>query len=259
MDNLIREIIYSLQAHISADMLTVWMFLFCAAVILGLLRFYGVFGLYVYNALAIVVANIQVLSFAQYKYFSAPVALGTVLFTTTYFVNDVITEHYGVEQAKKSIALGFCAQLLVVIWMVITLAHPLPDLHNASTTIQEANHNYSAMFRLFTPSFRILFASLTSYLISQWLDILIFNKIRVATQGRLLWLRQNIAMLISGLFDTFMFSVLAWMLLSNTPVSWSELIFTYILSAQVIRLILNISFTPLMYMSYYHVPAKAKL
>lgn len=259
MDNLIREIIFSLQNNVSAEISTVWMFLFCTTVILLLLRFYGVFGLYVYNALAIVVANIQVLCFAQYELFSAPIALGTVLFTTTFFVNDLITEHYGMALAKKSIALGFCAQLLVMLWMLISLGHPLPDLQNSSITIQEANNNYLAMFRLFTPSFRILFASLTAYLLSQWLDILIFDQIRKITAGKFLWLRQNIAMLISGLIDTFVFSILAWMLLSDTPVSWHELIFTYVLSAQIIRFLLNISFTPLMYMSYSHVSAKAEI
>ncbi len=101
MDNLIRECIFWLQAHASAEAMTVWLFLLCTMAILALLRFYGVFGLYVYNALAIIFANVQVLRFTQYSSFAEPVALGTVLFTTTFFVNDVITEHFGAEYAKK--------------------------------------------------------------------------------------------------------------------------------------------------------------
>ncbi len=215
---------------------------------------YGAFGLYVYNALAIVVANIQVLRFAQYNSFVEPVALGTVLFTTTFFVNDLLTEHYGPEHARKSVMIGFWAQVLTTVFMFITLAHPLPDMTASNANISMAHDNYLAMLQLFSPSMRILSASLIAYVLSQLLDILIFNRMRKLTQGKFLWLRQNTAMLISGTFDTFVFSFLAWMLLSDTPISWSDLFFTYILSSQLLRFILNVCFTPLMYMSYYCAP-----
>lgn len=254
MDSLIRESIYWLQFHTSAEALTIWLLLLCAVAILALLKFYGVFGLYVYNALAIIFANIQVLRFTQFAYFSEPVALGTVLFTTTFFVNDVISEHYGLEAAKKSVTLGFWAQVLITAWMILALGHPLPASSNASITIQAAHTNYTAMLQIFTPSLRILIASLIAYFCSQWLDIILFNRLRKLTQGKFLWLRQNVAMLTSGIFDTFIFSFLAWMLFSETPISLHELIFTYILSSQIMRCLLNISFTPLMYMSYSCVP-----
>ncbi len=259
MDSWIQESIYWLQLHSSAEVLTILLFLVCAVTILALLKFYGAFGLYVYNSLAIVFANIQVLRFTQYETFSTPVALGTVLFTTTYFVNDVITEHYGAECAKKSVTMGFWAQVIVTVWMMLALGHPLPAVEHVSATIVEANSNYDAMLQLFTPSMRILIASLVAYLCSQWLDIYIFNRLRAITKGKLLWFRQNLAMFVSGLFDTFLFSFLAWMLLSETAISWHELFFTYILSAQLMRIILNVSLTPLIYMSYYCVPTTTKI
>lgn len=254
MDSLIRESVYWLQQHASAEALTIWLFLLCAAAILALLRFYGAFGLYVYNAMAIIFANIQVLRFTQYNTFTEPVALGTVLFTTTFFVNDVLTEHYGPEYAKKSVTFGFWAQLLVTAWMILALGHPLPVQSDPNATLVDAHMNYEAMMQIFTPSMRILMASLISYICSQWLDITIFNKLRTITKGKFLWLRQNLAMFLSGTFDTFLFSFLAWMVLSETPISWRELIFTYVISSQIMRFILNISFTPLIYMSYRCVP-----
>ncbi len=256
MDSIIREIVFWLQYHTSAEALTIWTFLLCAVAILAAFRFYGAYGLFVYNALAIVVANIQVLRFTQYAMCAEPVALGTVLFTTTFFVNDVLTEHYGSEYARKSVMLGFCTQVFVTILMLLTLGHQLPidSTGNAATAI--AHDNYLAMLQLFAPSLRILTASLIAYVCSQLLDILIFNRIRTITEGKFLWLRQNVAMFISGTFDTFLFSFLAWMLLSDMPISWAELFFTYILSSQVLRLLLNVSFTPLMYMSYYCAPNK---
>ncbi len=259
MDNFIRESIYWLQHHTSAEMLTVVLFLVSAAVILGLLKFYGAFGLYVYNALALTIANIQVLRFTYYESFSDPVALGTVLVTTTFFVNDILSEHYGQEVAKKSVTLGFWAQLVVIVWMVLALGHPLLPLENASVAVKEAHFNYEAMMQLFTPSLRILLASLLAYFVSKWLDIAVFNHLRRTTKNRFLWLRQNTAMLIAGFLDIVLFSVLAWVWLSEQPVSTAELWTAYILSAQVTRMILNVASTPLMYLSYACVQSKPKL
>lgn len=258
MDTYIRESIFWLQSHVSAEILTVWLFLICVVAILALLKIYGVFGLYVYNALAIIFANIQVLRFTQYEHFSDPVALGTVIFTTTYFVNDLITEHYGIEYAKKSITLSFWTQILVILWMLLALGHPLPEI-NTSQTLNAAHNNYSAMLQLFTPSSRILIASLAAYMCSQWLDVLIFNRLRILTKQKFIWFRQNAAMFVSGVIDTFIFSFLAWILLSEVPISWHELFFSYVLSSQIIRVILNISFTPFMYMSYNCAPNRTKI
>lgn len=243
-----------MQDHLSAESLTLWLFITCGIAILLLLKYYGLFGLYVYNCLAIIFANIQVLRVASYNLFPEPVALGTVLFTTTFLVNDIITEHYGAEQAKRSVSLGFMVQLLTTIWMVLALGHPLPAEVAAENGAQAAHRSYLAMLQIFSPSVRILLASLTAYLCSQWLDIYIFSTLRKATAGKLLWLRQNAAMLLSGLLDTFMFSAIAWILLSDVPISWHELIMTYVISAQTVRVLLNISFTPLIYLSYRCVP-----
>jgi uncharacterized integral membrane protein (TIGR00697 family) len=260
MDTFIRESIFWLQGHLSAEALTLWLFLVCVVAILALFRTYGVFGLYVYNALAIIFANIQVLRFTQYANFSEPVALGTVIFTTTYFVNDLITEHYGIEYAKKSVTLSFWTQILVILWMLLALGHPLPAADiSTSEALSTAHSNYTAMLQLFTPSSRILIASLAAYICSQWLDILIFNRLSIMTKKKFVWFRQNAAMFVSGIVDTFIFSFLAWMLLSETSISWSELFFGYVLSSQVIRVILNISFTPFMYMSYNYAPNRTKV
>lgn len=259
MDRLFTECVLWMQQHCYAESLTIWMFLLCAATILIAFKKYGAYGLYVYNSMAIVLANIQVLRVAQYATVTEPVALGTVLFTTTFFVNDLLTEHYGLEYAHKSVMLGFWTQIFVTIIMLLTLGHPLPTLDPNNSMLVDTNNNYQAMLQIFSPSLRVLLASLIAYVCSQLLDILIFNRIRDLTNGKYLWLRQNIAMFASGTFDTCLFSFLAWMVFSDTKISYSELFIVYIFSAQAMRFILNISFTPLMYLSYYCVPNKISI
>jgi queuosine precursor transporter len=259
MDNLIQNLVIWLQSHASAELLTLATFAICAIVILALLRFYGAIGLYVYNAIALVVANIQVLRLTSFEHFSEPVALGTVLFTTTFFVNDLLSEHYGPKVAAKCVNLGFIVQILMTLFMILTIAHPLVPIQETSPpALMTAHHAHEAMMQLFTPSLRIIIASLIAYWISQWLDVLIFARLRVITQGRFLWLRQNVSMIVGGFIDTVIFSVLAWRWMSHTPVPWFELFMTYIISAQLIRLVLNLGSTPLMYLSYFCLGSKPK-
>ena len=148
----------------------------------------------------------------------------------------------------------------MVLWMVLTLAHPLVPMslnELLNPTWVDAAHSHQAMMQLFVPSLRILAASLFAYLCSQWLDIILFNKIREITSGRFLWLRQTSSMLISGFLDTVIFSVLAWQLLSFNSMSWFELFMTFILSSQIIRVFLNFAATPFMYLSYLCLPGSS--
>ena len=59
--------------------------LFCFSSILIFLKLFGYVGLYVYTVVAVIAGNIQVLKIVDFFYFIEPVALGTILFASTYF------------------------------------------------------------------------------------------------------------------------------------------------------------------------------
>ncbi len=241
IDHQIENIVIWLQILPSeyASLLT---FLICIITIIGACR-YGYAGLWVYNTLAVVVANIQVLRLGVYWTTSEPIALGTVLFATTFLVTDIITEHYGAKAAKQSITISFVAQFLVSLWMILCLAHP--GIHTMEqTTI------YKSMFALFLPSARFFIASLIAYVASQHLDILIYQWIKDKTKGRHLWLRQNISTFISGIIDNLLFSILAWIILNPEPLTLYSAIISYALAGYIIRFIINILGTPILYLSY---------
>ena len=73
-------------------------------------------------------------------------------------------------------------------------------------------------------SARVVFASLTAYLISQLNDVFLFHKLKEKTKGRLKWLRNNASTMASQLIDTAIFITiafygvvpnLAWMIFSQ--------------------------------------------
>lgn len=209
----------------------------CGMAIIILFKKFGKVGLFAFNALAVVLGNIQVLRVAEFSLSPEPIALGTVMFAATFMVTDIINELYGRKAARQSIFLSFSIYVCVTLCMIIDLGHT-PITHD---------HNYKAMEILFSPSLRFFIASITAFLLSQLFDVWIFNWIKKLSQSQFLWLRTNGSTFISGLLDNFIFSLLAWIVLAPTPISFYTLMMTYVIGAYVYRSVINILLTPVIY------------
>lgn len=229
-------------AQFSPEALLSLGFITCIATILLSFRYFGLIGLVCYSVIAVAIANIQVLKLGTFSYINEPIALGTVMFTTLFTSSDLITEHYGPDLAKKTIYLSFFMQIFVIVSMLVVIAHPEPS--HVKSTIQLGIES------LFTPSLRLLMASLISFVISQHIDINIFAALKKRHGKNLLWLRANLSCLISGFFDTVIFSILAWILLSPTPLSFSTVLIGFIGFSQALRILISILSTPILYISY---------
>lgn len=211
-----------------------------------MLRLFGATGLFLYNITVMIAANIQVLKLASFGSLAEPVALGTVAFATVFLSTDILTEHYGKKVANRSVWLTFWAQILMTGMMLITLGH--------TPATEDTGH--CAIETLFLPSPRLLIASLLAFIVSQFAEIALFHWIRERTHNRFLWLRQNGATAVASLIDNCLFSLLAWVILSPTPVTFRTLVMTYILGTYVARILVSLLSTPIMYLSYTCLPEK---
>ena len=77
-------------------------------------------------------------------------------------------------------------------------------------TEEFAGQIHAAMGTLFTMTPRFVFGSLLAYLISQSFDVWAFDRIRRATDGRHLWLRNNGSTILSQAIDTAIYSLVVW-------------------------------------------------
>lgn len=228
----------------SSEILSLILAVASCSILLLCFRFGGAFGLISFMTLSYIASNIQVLHMAQFSFLKEPVAQGTWLFALTYLISDILTEHYGPHLARRAVLLSFLTQIGFTVFMMLCVWHPpLPDTPG-NTDI------HTAMTTLFMPSLRIMVASLASYGLSQLLDIWIFQKISTLTQGRYVWLRTSVSSCLAAFLDNVIFSTLAWVLLSPTPVSWRSLIVTYILGTYIARIIVSCASIPMMYISY---------
>ena len=230
----------------SLNTFVVWliMLLFCFSSILVFLKLFGYVGLYVYSALAVIIGNIQVLKTVDFFYSPEPVALGTVLFASTFLCTDILSEHFGKEKARKNILIGFAGFLFMTVIMLITIGFK----PSANDWAQDSLAN------VFTPMSRFFIASMIAYLASQYFDVWIYSTIKNITKNRYLWLRNNLSTILSSLVDNTIFSLLAWIILNPNPETLYNVIMIYILGTYVLRIFIAFVDTPFMYFSKLFLP-----
>ncbi|MBX9785793.1 MAG: queuosine precursor transporter [Alphaproteobacteria bacterium] len=224
----------------SSEGLTLVLFLCCGFLILFMMRVFGATGLMVYSSLAVVVANIQVQKASTFDFFHEPIALGTVVFSSIFYVSSILTEYYGKAEAKKAVWLSFSGMLLITLFMFLTMGF------KPAVGYQES-HN--AMCVLFLPAPALLISSLIAYVIGQQNDIWLFSLLSKLTDGKALWLRTFVSTLIAAFLDNLVFSVLAWMVFSSHPLPWKTVFFTYILGTYIIRLFMAFMGIPFLYLA----------
>ncbi|MEE8275534.1 MAG: queuosine precursor transporter [Alphaproteobacteria bacterium] len=229
----------------------VWliMLLVCFSTILVMLRLFGTTGLYVYIALAVIGASLQVQKAVQFSVYADPVALGTILFASTYLCTDILAEHFGRAAARKAVWIGFASLLFFNVVMLLTLGFsPLtPDQAGDDMAWSLPNHEY--MQGLFTPAPAFFAAGMIAFFASQYHDIWLFRLLSRITGGRHLWLRNNASTWVSALIDNTIFSVLAFVVLAPEPIGLMPLVFTFILGTYLLRVLVAFLDTPFVYLA----------
>lgn len=234
----------------------VWAMMVLAAFggVLAMLAAFGRAGLVAFISVAVIAANLQVLKVVPFTLLPGPVAEGTVVFAATYLATDILTEHWGAAAARQAVWIGFAAQLMMTVLMLLALGYRPLDAETAGEGLAWALPYHDHLAALFTPSPALFAAGMTSYLASQFLDIRLFLAIRAVTGGRALWLRNNVSTMASALVDNTLFSTLAFVVFAETPVPWDVLWRSYILGTWLVRVGLAVLDTPAMYLAGQLVP-----
>ena len=133
--------------------------------------------------------------------FGLIVPAGIVIFPVSYICGDVLTEVYGYRQARRVIWLGFVCNLIAV--MAIWIGQILP-----AASFWEAQAAYERILG-YTP--RLLVASFLAYLVGEFANSFVLAKLKIATQGRWLWMRTIGSTLVGQGFDSLVFVVLAFL------------------------------------------------
>ena len=229
--------------NLNPEIIWLLMLIFCFISILIFIRLFGYVGIFIYSALAVIAGNIQVLKTVDFFYSPEPVALGTILFASTFLCTDILSEYYGKEKARTNILIGFCAFLFMTLLMVLTIGFKPSE----GDWVQESLSN------VFTPMTRFFIASMIAYLISQYFDVWFFSYLKKITSEKYLWLRNNLSTIVSSLVDNTVFSIFAWILLNPETVSVYNVIMIYIFGTYFLRILIALLDTPFIYVAKFFI------
>ena len=154
-------------------------------------------GLYVWIGISTIIANILVCKSVDILGFTT--SLGNVMFASNFLATDIMSEKYGFKESKKAIVLGVVSQVMFIIMTMLALAY-IPS------SIDLSNESMKALFSI---NIRVSTASIIMYLISNLLDIYLFEKIKKKYPNKL-WLRNNVSTIISNCLENYFFSFFAF-------------------------------------------------
>ncbi len=183
--------------------------------------------------------------------FSAGVLLWPIVFVMT----DVINEYYGRKGVRllTFMAVGLIGYAFLMIFAAIGLApadwwrslnspHGVPDMQ-------------LAFEKVFGQGLIMIIGSLTAFLLSQLLDVLVFHRIKRVTGERLIWLRATGSTVVSQFIDSFVVLYIGFvggpMLLGNfEPMPLNEF-FAIGLVNYSYKFAMAVLLTPLIYLAHY--------
>lgn len=146
----------------------------------------------------LLLANIMAVKIIQIGPWAAPA--GVLIFPVAYILNDVIAEVWGYKKARLIIWSGFAMNLLMVLFFSLTIAMP-------SAVFWSEQNNFAKIIGS-TP--RIVFASITAYLVGSFLNAFIMSRMKILSNGKNFGLRAIISTIAGESADSFIFISVAF-------------------------------------------------
>lgn len=125
---------------------------------------------------------------------------GNLFFPLSYLFGDILTEVYGYARSRKVVWAGFGALLFASLMSYVVVHLPAADGWGGQAVIEAA----------FGSTWRIAGASLIGYFCGEFANSVTLAKLKVLTEGRMLWTRTIGSTIIGEACDTVVFYPLAF-------------------------------------------------
>lgn len=194
------------------------------------LRLNMLFGLFIGFLIGMNVLAAKIVPFGPFS-----VSVAFIIVPLTFLITDIVTEVYGKKKGREWVIAGVFT--LAVFLGLILLFVALPP---AARFTHNAEYN-----TIFGTSARIIAASITAFLLSEFSDVWTFWLLREWTKKRFLWFRTNISNILSMTIDTFSFMYLAFYML--TPKFTALFVLQMIIPYLIFKIIWGFVSSPLVY------------
>jgi uncharacterized integral membrane protein (TIGR00697 family) len=161
-------------------------------------------------------------------------------YAVTYIASDCLGELHGRHAAHKLVGVGFVMNFVMLGLLWTTLKAP------------SVNPAFGSTFNAaLTPTTSIVVGSLVAYLVSQNTDVYLFHKIKEATDGDHLWLRNITSTAVSQAVDTVIFISMAFVIVPQLLNTGNQLpmqaIIGLVLGQYLLKFLIALVDTPIVY------------
>jgi uncharacterized integral membrane protein (TIGR00697 family) len=146
---------------------------------------------------------------------------GNIFFPISYIFGDVLTEVYGYAKSREVIWVGFAALIFAVCmsWLIIHMPANPAEPFNARLQ--------PALELCFGNGFRIVAASITAFWAGDFANSFVLAKLKVLTEGRMLWSRFIGSTIVGQAVDSFIFYPMAFAGIWNSSTITRVIVFNW--------------------------------
>ncbi|GAA4759390.1 MULTISPECIES: queuosine precursor transporter [Flavobacterium] len=167
-------------------------------------------------------------------------SIGILPWPIVFLTTDLINEYFGQKGVRK---LSFItAGLIAYAFLILFLAIVVPAAKGISPV------NDEQFMAVFGQSMWIIVGSITAFLLSQLIDVMVFHYVKEKTGNKKIWLRATGSTVISQLIDSFIVLGIAFWLPGKINF---ETFISSALTGYTFKLSVAILLTPLIYLGHY--------
>ncbi len=191
-------------------------------------------GLFITNALMAEIIGVKLIQVGPFT-----MTMGVIPWPIVFITTDLLNEYYGKPGVKRLTFLTVGLILYAFALLFVSMQIPAAPFSPVSGELFN---------QVFGQSLWIIVGSVTAFLISQILDVMIFMFFKTKTKGALLWLRATGSTIASQLIDTFVVLGIAFWL----PGTWTTEQFLQVSATNyTYKVLIAIGITPVIYLAHY--------
>ncbi|MEO8961579.1 MAG: queuosine precursor transporter [Ginsengibacter sp.] len=135
---------------------------------------------------------------------------GVILWPFEFVITDIINEYYGPRAVRRISITAVTLITYAFLMYFIAIALPPAKVWLSSSHEQGVENIQTSFSAIFGQNMRIIVGSVVAFLVSQGVDVFVFQKIKKITGNKHLWLRATGSTLVSQLVDSYIVLFIAF-------------------------------------------------
>jgi uncharacterized integral membrane protein (TIGR00697 family) len=205
-------------------------------------------SIYIFGIIVVNLMGAKVMPLGEIGSLKFNISVAIFLMPLLYTIIDCISEVYGRNKARSIVFMGLLCIVLLLGFMFLAIALPHAERFESS------NDSYELIFGT---SLRLALASVVAFFVSEITDVFVYSKLRAATKGKMLWLRNNASNVVGELIDSLVFMAVAFL---GTPIMGYDIgvLFGMTIPYWLAKCVMSFVSTPLVYLGVKYLKTDAK-